>query len=244
MEQDRLPCTAPGPGQCGSDREVFERVWRRVMPEDRPDCPFTLYGDEFEMGMAAQTAQSRLQGPEEAEAVLEPPAAGTPAPMVPAVRPRLEMTPAPPACSAAAAPGEAVCLGEASAVHGELLQAMIADELTDYRTYQYMARRVGGGPARTLNGLAADERRHAKRLSAAYFLISGVQYWPDRLPPAPIATYLGGVRERFQAEQRGAASYRSAARETGDPCLQELFLELAGDEEEHARSLRGLLEQM
>ena len=24
------------------DREVFERVWRRVMPEDRPDCPFVL----------------------------------------------------------------------------------------------------------------------------------------------------------------------------------------------------------
>ena len=26
----------------GIDREVFERVWRRVMPEDRADCPFTL----------------------------------------------------------------------------------------------------------------------------------------------------------------------------------------------------------
>ena len=26
----------------GVDREVFERVWRRVMPEDRADCPFTL----------------------------------------------------------------------------------------------------------------------------------------------------------------------------------------------------------
>ena len=24
-----------GPGQCGADRAVFERVWRRVMPEDR-----------------------------------------------------------------------------------------------------------------------------------------------------------------------------------------------------------------
>ena len=33
MEQDHLPCSC--------DQEVFERVWRRVMPEDRPDCPFT-----------------------------------------------------------------------------------------------------------------------------------------------------------------------------------------------------------
>lgn len=24
------------------DHTAFERVWRRVMPEDRPDCPFTL----------------------------------------------------------------------------------------------------------------------------------------------------------------------------------------------------------
>ena len=38
MEQDHLPCSC--------DQEVFERVWRRVMPEDRPDCPFTLYSEE------------------------------------------------------------------------------------------------------------------------------------------------------------------------------------------------------
>ena len=37
MEQDHLPCSC--------DQEVFERVWRRVMPEDRPDCPFTLGED-------------------------------------------------------------------------------------------------------------------------------------------------------------------------------------------------------
>ena len=24
------------------DRVAFQQVWRRVMPEDRPDCPFTL----------------------------------------------------------------------------------------------------------------------------------------------------------------------------------------------------------
>ena len=33
MEQNSIP---------GMDREVFERVWRRVMPEDLGDCPFTL----------------------------------------------------------------------------------------------------------------------------------------------------------------------------------------------------------
>ncbi|MDD5937898.1 MAG: hypothetical protein PUC36_02640 [Clostridiales bacterium] len=39
---------AQGPGMpCGElDRAAFERVWHRVMPEDRPDCPFTLIGNE------------------------------------------------------------------------------------------------------------------------------------------------------------------------------------------------------
>lgn len=37
MEQTSIP---------GVDREVFERVWRRVMPEERGDCPFTLAEQE------------------------------------------------------------------------------------------------------------------------------------------------------------------------------------------------------
>ena len=36
-----------------------------------------------------------------------------------------------------------------------------------------------GGPARVLAGLAGEKKRRAKRLSAAYFLISGVRYWPE-----------------------------------------------------------------
>ena len=34
MEQEHLS------SQC--DQETFERVWRRVMPEPRPDCPIVL----------------------------------------------------------------------------------------------------------------------------------------------------------------------------------------------------------
>ena len=80
MEQDKLP--GADPGQCGSDREVFERVWRRVMPEDRPDCPFRLYGEEERAGMERLLEQG---------AAGEPPAAGPApaqsAPAVPAVLP-------------------------------------------------------------------------------------------------------------------------------------------------------------
>ena len=60
MEQDKLPCTPPDSPDYPCDREVFERVWRRVMPEDRPDCPFVL--DE---AAAAQPAAEAASLPEE-----------------------------------------------------------------------------------------------------------------------------------------------------------------------------------
>ena len=57
--------------------------------------------------------------------------------------------------------------------------------------------------------------------------------------PAPLHAAL---RERFWAEQQGAASYQAAAAETADPCLKELYTELAGEEEAHAWTVRGVLE--
>ena len=98
---------------------------------------------------------------------------------------------------------------------------------------------------RVLATIAADERRHAKRLSTAYFLISGVRYWPvDRVPNPSPAPFSAALREHFMEEQRGAAAYQTAAAETADPCLHELFLELAGEEDSHAWLLRSVLEQL
>ena len=37
--------------ECSS--EVFERVWRRVMPEVRADCPFALAAEEEERPLPA-----------------------------------------------------------------------------------------------------------------------------------------------------------------------------------------------
>jgi len=102
------------------------------------------------------------------------------------------------------------------------------------------------GPGKQRAGaIAADERRHAKRLSTAYFLISGVRYWPvDRVPNPSPAPFSAALREHFMEEQRGAAAYQTAAAETADPCLHELFLELAGEEDSHAWLLRSVLEQL
>ncbi|WP_294549987.1 ferritin-like domain-containing protein [uncultured Pseudoflavonifractor sp.] len=188
-----------GPGQCGADREVFERVWRRVMPEDRPDCPFTLYSEE---------EQAAVRPAEERKADLVP---------VPA---------------------------EQSGGDGAVLQAFIADELSDWRTYQTLARRIPGGNGRALMGVAADERRHAGRLSAAYFLLSGVKFWPPAEPELPGGGCMAALRARYWAERKGAEAYRAAAGRTGDSALRELYLELAGDEEAHAGLIRSILERL
>ena len=190
-----------GPGQWGADREIFERVWRRVMPEDRPDCPFTLYSEE-------ETEQAPIQPAEERKTELVP---------VPA---------------------------EQSGGDGAVLQAFIADELSDWRTYQTLARRIPGGNGRALMGMAADERRHAGRLSAAYFLLSGVKFWPPAEPELPREGWMAILRRRYWAERKGAEAYRTAAGHTGDSALRELYLELAGDEEAHAGIIRGILERL
>lgn len=223
MEDTSL--SRPGPGMCGCDREVFERIWRRVMPTDRPDCPFTLYGEE-----APMPAPEPMPVPEPIPA---------PAPEEPSA----------PCCGGreqALSPEEDVpCLGAASAVYGPLLQEFITHERNDEQTYRLLARRVGGGAGRTLSAIANHEGRHARRLGAAYFLISGVRFQPEGavcLPPE--STYLAALRGRFLAEQRGAALYRTAGARTDDPCLKELFTELAEDEAAHARLIRGLLEQL
>ena len=42
METQRFSPPGPDPGLRGGDRDVFLRVWQRVMPEEREGCPITV----------------------------------------------------------------------------------------------------------------------------------------------------------------------------------------------------------
>lgn len=42
MNSEKFSPAGPDPGQYGSDRDMFLRVWQRVMPEESPACPITL----------------------------------------------------------------------------------------------------------------------------------------------------------------------------------------------------------
>lgn len=218
MEYENLPRGGPQTEGLGvEDRAVFERVWRRVMPEDRPDCPFVLEEPPEEKGEGG----AQLPVPVQVAPVARTGATYQEEPDVP-------------------------CLGAASAIYGAQLQAFIEGELADWKLYQALARRAGGSGSRTLSTIAADERRHAKRLSTAYFLISGVRYWPAERPagPASRTPFAAALRERFMAEQRSAAAYQAAAAETADPCLRQLYEELSGEADAHAWLLRGILEEL
>jgi len=215
MEQERYPDYGPNPGMYGSDRDIFQRVWRRVMPEEREDYPLEM-----------------LPEPDHTLAVTNNPPASF---AMPAIDGHGEDFPA---------KNDALCLGAGSAMYGKLLQEFIAHELKDCKLYHTLARRAGAGASCVLSAIAADEYRHAKRLSTAYFLISGVLFWPDRLPAPVIDSYMGELRRRFAGELQGEADYLAAAAETNDHCLYELYLELADDEAKHAQLIRTILEQL
>ncbi len=223
MENQRptRPMPEPDPGMCGCDRDLFLRVWDRVMPVERPDCPIVVERNG-EMNQPAVPATRTMPLPEE----------------------RMDR-PMPAADSAGddfPTKDDVPCLGSGGEADRERLQEMVGWELAAWRHYQALARRGGQG-GRTLAALAEGCRRRAKRLSAALFLVSGVRFWPagQTLVPAP-RSYFTALREHFIAEQNRGQSYRAAAEESRDHCLQMLYLDLADECMEHAGRIRMLLE--
>lgn len=124
------------------------------------------------------------------------------------------------------------------------LRRHVMDALEGWQFYRHLARRVRGTDARTLNGMAGEQHKEARKLSAAYFLLTGLRYWPSELLGAPaIPSFWGALRTRHQAEQRQENAYRLAADDWEDPDLLELYNELSEGCRRRSHQLRGLLEQ-
>lgn len=191
------------------DQAAFQRVWRRVMPQDRPDCPFTL------------------------EEPALTPTADSPQPLV---RSALSPLPAP-----VQPPQSVPCLGEASVGELPTLEARMDEAAQAQQAYQALARRAG---RRCLaSSLAEEKGRQVQRLNAAHFLISGQDYDPQPGAVSLPATNALAIRERFRAEQLEAAALMDAAQASADPCLSQLYRELAEQNREHTDLLRRRLEQ-
>ena len=136
-----------------------------------------------------------------------------------------------------------LCLGEEARPHAQELQQLMDRAREGAETGQALSRRAGNW-SRSLAALASDHRRALRQLSAAYFLITGQRHRPAQPalslnPSLPLA-----LRDQFVWEQRWERDCRRAAEGCSDPCLGELYQELARDGTLHAAVIRSLLEQM
>lgn len=229
MENAVTNCPFP-PALRAEDQAVFERVWRRVMPEERADCPIAVESaGEVTMLGAGDVPCACL----------------CPRTVDPSPAPNLREGGCPHLGCDFPDMDEVPCLGRASAIHGEQLQRQTLDALDCWQTYRHLARRSGGGSCgRMLNALAGETLKGARRLATAYFLISGVRWWPtDKLTTPSIPSFQGMLRRGFQSEQQRAQAYDSAAGDTRDTALAELYRELARQSREHSATLRTILEQ-
>lgn len=124
------------------------------------------------------------------------------------------------------------------------LRRQVLEALEGWQMYRHLARRTRNSAARTLTNLAADQHKQARRLAAAYFLLTGLRYWPSELLSTPVIPSLWGtLRQRHQAEQQAELAYRMAAAEVSDPTLLELYQQAADGCQNRCRQLRALLEQ-
>ena len=125
-------------------------------------------------------------------------------------------------------------------------QALLARTLEELGRGMALVRGMGPmgrrGPA--LSALAADYRRAARQLSAAYFLACGERRGPGGAQ-TPVGLGLArGLRELFWWERDWSGLCLEAAGQAEDTFLQELYRGLAQTGQIHLGIIRGALERM
>ena len=264
--EDIIPCAVEG-------REIFQRVWQRVMAgRDDAQCPIENIPPNMQGDLSCECLdallhqgtpvpqecerQSAEESPEPEQSAPEPPMEDQPAPEPPVEEGLVPEQPAPeqPACAeglpAADGPHQNNDLPhlweepQETSDRTARLRRQVMEALEGWQFYRHLARRARGSDARVLNNLAGELHRQARKLSAAYFLLTGLRYWPSELLTTPaIASYWGALRQRHQAEQRQETAFRIAADDWDDPALLELYAELIDACQRRCRQLRALLEQ-
>lgn len=123
------------------------------------------------------------------------------------------------------------------------LRQQVLDSLEQWQLARLLSRRAGK-QSRQMSNVAAQLHQQAKQLSAAYFLQSGVRYWPVAQLTAPrMTTYVGGLRQLYQRNQALTQEFQTCRSKAGSPDLAQLYGQLAQDGVKRAALLRQLLEQ-
>ena len=241
------------------DPDAFQRVWNRVMPgEPSPRAESsTAIPPTARPAEPSVPAQEVPTCPADASPGLPqvPVCGNTPSnlPQVPDcpadTTPDLPAVPDCPNCPEQPVPPSlpeipALCLGEASQGASQQLEELMSLAPPGAAAPRALARRASGSYAKTLASLAADHRLAFRRLSAAYFLITGRRYTPKCAPISLPPSLALALRQQFVWEQRWEQVNSQAAQATADPCLEALYSELAQEGALHAGVIRSILEQM
>ena len=163
------------------DLETFERVWRRVMPNQdmspiqvgAPTGPGTGVERQAERIPAPAQLQNQDQGAAPAAQIQSSAQLQT-----------QSQVPAP---------------AEQAAGQVRQLEELMEGAWMGHRIYLELARRARGSGARTLNALAAEQRRTAQRLAACWFLLTGACYHFSS-PPIPRVCPLAAVPAGAEVE--------------------------------------------
>ncbi len=131
------------------------------------------------------------------------------------------------------------CMGSGAALSVEVLQGFLREELGDAQVYAFLAARAPRRElTRMLRAMAEDEKRHARDLAAAIYLITGKPCCPRVCAEQPDMSDLCALLRRlYHAEACGGYNYARAADETLDVCLSRLFAAMSADEYRHADML-------
>lgn len=136
------------------------------------------------------------------------------------------------------------CMGSAAAELTAVLAGFGEDELWAGRNLQALAQQAPAWAAGTLRELAAGHRRQAKRIFAAYYLITGMCYAPTvQSSRIYVGRWCPALRERYHTAACTALNYERAAESTTDVCLRKLLQELGEASYREAEMLLGLLER-
>ena len=223
------------------DQDTFRRVWERVMPDQAASPIDVKEGQVPETalpGVADEAPQSSETG---GVPQAEQPEAEAPQPELPDV----------PACQekeegACPCTGEPeLCLGEGSSGDSRRLEELMSMARRGMQAGRLLSGRACGSCTKESMGeVTRDHRQALRRLSAAYFLITGKHFHPCCPPPQLPARFDLALREQFMWEQRWEHCNSQAAENTQDPCLRALYEELAQEGRIHAGAIRSMLEQM
>ena len=121
------------------------------------------------------------------------------------------------------------------------IAGMIQHEYCDAALYRSLAAQGPRCARERLLRLAEDERCHAKRLGALYFLMTGKKYCPEPARGACTACFNEALRKQYQAELEAETGYAALAERAGEQACT--FETLAREEGRHAQTLYCILQQ-